>query len=60
MCVYVRFENRAGGMAFDVCPDNMLEVLSSEAMPTPTRLAALFFGLSIIGLGIPIFCILMR
>jgi hypothetical protein len=38
----------------------MLEMLSSSAVGAPTRLAALLFGVAIIGLGIPVFCILMR
>ena len=38
----------------------MLELLTSRAVGSTVRLSALLFGVAIIGLGIPIFCILMR
>ena len=49
-----------GAAAFDACPDNMLELLGSPAVPRAAQLASLAFGVLIVGLGIPIFCILMR
>lgn len=50
-----------GGLAFAHIPDNMLELLASHAAVGPlTRVCALLFGVAIIGLGIPIFCVLMR
>ena len=50
-----------GGLAFADIPDNMLELLASPSASGPlTRVCALLFGVAIIGLGIPIFCILMR
>jgi hypothetical protein len=47
-------------MAFEKCPDNMLVLLGSPSFSTHTRIAAGSFGFLIIGLGVPIFCILMR
>ena len=50
-----------GGRAFSDVPDNMLLLLGSRgAVDSITRFLSLLFGLTIIGLGIPIFCILMR
>ena len=50
-----------GGLAFMDIPDNMLELLASPAAVGPvTRVCSLLFGVAIIGLGIPIFCVLMR
>jgi hypothetical protein len=50
-----------GGLAFADIPDNMLELLASPAAVGPvTRVCSLLFGVAIIGLGIPIFCVLMR
>lgn len=49
-----------GGMAFADAPDNMLELLESSAVGNTTRVCAAMFGVVIIGLGIPIFCVLMR
>lgn len=49
-----------GGMAFPKCPDNMLVLLGSPVFDSHTRFAAASFGFLIIGLGVPIFCILMR
>uniref|UniRef100_A0A7S2D668 Uncharacterized protein n=1 Tax=Octactis speculum TaxID=3111310 RepID=A0A7S2D668_9STRA len=47
-------------MAFVVAPDNMLNVLLSSASDPVTQVCAGLFGIMIIGLGIPIFCVLMR
>lgn len=49
-----------GGLAFNEMPDNMLELLSSDKVDKTTNIFALFFSVFIIGMGIPIFCILMR
>jgi hypothetical protein len=38
-------------MAFGAVPDNMLELLAGPSLPTGVRLAALVFGVMIIGLG---------
>ena len=42
------------------CPDNMLELLGSPAQPSAVRLTSAAFAVIIIGLGIPVYCVLMR
>ena len=49
-----------GAIAFDLEPGDFLSLLMSEKVPLATRVGAVIFGLAIIGLGIPIFCIMMR
>lgn len=49
-----------GGMSFKEAPDNMLELLESPAVGVTTRVCAAAFGVFIIGLGIPVFCVISR
>jgi len=38
----------------------MLELLGSPAQPSAVRLTSAAFAVIIIGLGIPVYCVLMR
>lgn len=50
-----------GALAFPNAPENMLSLLMlSSHVGLTTRLCATLFGVLIIGLGIPIFCVIMR
>jgi len=50
-----------GAMAFPSAPEDILSLLLSAASPgLLTRLCAVVFALVIIGLGIPVFCVMMR
>ena len=49
-----------GGRAFDTAPDNVLDALTCRHASLFTRVCGGAFAFAIIGLGIPIFCVLMR
>ena len=49
-----------GGLAYEVAPDNVLDALTGRAASTLTRVAGGVFAFAIIGLGVPIFSVLMR
>jgi hypothetical protein len=49
-----------GGMAFPCASSNILALLLSPASSTLMRAAASLLGMGVIGLGIPVFCIMMR
>ena len=49
-----------GARAFADAPENMLSMLLSPRVGLPTRLCATLFGVLIVGLGVPIFCVMMR
>jgi hypothetical protein len=49
-----------GALAFADVPENILSLLVSEQVGLTTRLCGIFFGVLIIGLGVPIFCVIMR
>jgi hypothetical protein len=48
-----------GAMAFGHSSDSVLTVLSSHHVDAFTRIVACLFGVFIIGLGVPVFCVLM-
>ena len=54
------FRPRLGGLAYEVAPDNVLDALTGRAASTLTRVAGGVFAFAIIGLGVPIFSVLMR
>ena len=49
-----------GALAFADVPENILSLLVSERVGLTTRLCGILFGVLIIGLGVPIFCVIMR
>jgi amino acid permease len=49
-----------GAMAFPRAPENLLSVMLSAKVSVATRLCATLFGVVIIGLGVPIFSVIMR
>jgi len=57
--MYISF-GTLGAMAFPNPPADMLSMLSSSNADPVTRGSALFFGLIIIGSGVPIFCVLIK
>lgn len=50
----------AGAMAFPGAETNLLQVLGSRRSSGMTRICSYLFGSLVIGLGIPVFCIVMR
>ena len=59
LCTYIGV-GLLGAVSTSHAADNMLESLGHSAMPPETRLSAFLFGLIIIGLGVPVNCIVMR
>lgn len=49
-----------GAAALSDPPDDLLKELASDAMPPITRLSAFLFGVIIIGLGVPVNCLVVR
>jgi amino acid permease len=49
-----------GARAFADAPENMLQVMISMQVDVFTRLCGTLFGVLIIGLGVPIFCVIGR
>ena len=49
-----------GAWCYPKAPDNILRVLVSSESNEFTRICATLFAMGIIGLGIPVFCIMMR
>merc|ERR1712048_1271318 len=47
-------------MSFDHASGNVLQVLSAGRGWSGTKVCALLFGIFVVGLGIPVFCIVMR
>ena len=41
-------------------PDDMLELLTSNRTPTIPRLCAFVFGIVILGLGVPVNCVVIK
>ncbi|KAJ8609829.1 hypothetical protein CTAYLR_008135 [Chrysophaeum taylorii] len=50
----------AGGLAYARASDNVLDELTAPSATFVTRICGGLFAYAIIGLGIPIFCVLMR
>lgn len=46
--------------AFEECSDSMLTLLASTEVSLPTRFCAAVFGLTIIGAGVPVFCVIIK
>lgn len=49
-----------GAMAYPDAEANLLQVLGSPVSSPTTRVCSYLFGVLVIGLGIPVFCIVMR
>ncbi len=49
-----------GGVAIARASDNVLDELTSSLAPTSVRLGGGIFAFAIIGLGVPVYCVLMR
>lgn len=49
-----------GGVAIHKASDNVLDELTSSLAPTSVRLGGGVFAFAIIGLGVPVYCVLMR
>ena len=49
-----------GGVAISRASDNVLDELTSSLAPTSVRFGGGIFAFAIIGLGVPVYCVLMR
>lgn len=49
-----------GAMAYPHASSNLLETLSAGDTPVVTKVCAFLFGSLVLGLGVPVFCIIMR
>ena len=49
-----------GGVAISRASDNVLDELTSSLAPTSVRFGGGVFAFAIIGLGVPVYCVLMR
>jgi len=57
--VYILF-GTMGALSFSEAPGNMLILLASKKVCLLTRICAAFFGASIIGAGVPVFCVIIK
>lgn len=57
--IYVGF-GMLGGMAFQAVSPNVLILLASNQVHLLTRLCAALFGVTIIGCGVPVFCVIIK
>ena len=57
--LYVTFGMLAA-FAFEECSESMLTLLSSTEVSLITRISAALFGLTIIGAGMPVFCVIIK
>ena len=57
--LYITFGIMAA-YAFEECSESMLTLLASNEVSFPTRICAAVFGLTIIGAGVPVFCVIIK
>lgn len=57
--LYISFGMLAA-LAFDECSESMLTLLASTEVALITRVSAALFGLTIIGAGVPVFCVIIK
>lgn len=57
--LYITFGMFAA-LAFDECSVSMLTILSGPDVSITTRFSAAMFGLTIIGAGVPVFCVIIK
>lgn len=57
--LYISFGILAA-FAFEDCSESMLTLLASNEVALPTRICAALFGLTIVGAGVPVFCVIVK
>jgi hypothetical protein len=57
--LYISF-GMLSAFAFEECSESMLTLLASNEVSFPTRISAALFGLTIVGAGTPIFCVIIK
>lgn len=57
--VYILF-GTMGALSFSEAPGNMLILLASKKVCLLTRICAALFGITIIGAGVPVFCVIIK